>query len=161
MVCLETQKTLDKLREVKLFCHREWRKKKPNSTRKEKTFKKTQNKSKVYFYTSVYCVPDSISTFHAFSFYMNSYNSLGGYYVYSHYSDKEMRHRHVNHFPSFKGLVSGTAGIPTTLIWLQSLCISHYPDLWFHDTKEEREQISTNFEKKKKWIQGKTIKENG
>ena len=59
-----------------------------------------------------------------------------------------MRHRHVNHFPNFKGLVSGTAGIPTTLIWLQSLYISHYPDLWFHDTKEEREQISTNFEKK-------------
>lgn len=79
---------------------------------------------------------------------MSSYNSLGGYYVYSHYSDKEMRHRHVNHFPNFKGLVSGTAGIPNPVIRLQSLYFP-LPKFVISGTKEGREQISTNFEKKK------------
>lgn len=59
MICLETQKTLDKLREVKLFCHRDWRKlkKKKNNLvlERRKLSKKPKIKVK-YIFTLVFIV---------------------------------------------------------------------------------------------------------
>lgn len=55
MVCLETQKTLDKLREVKLFCHREWRKKNQTVLERRKLSKKPKIKVK-YIFTLVFIV---------------------------------------------------------------------------------------------------------